>query len=369
VITANLSFVVFTFGFLLVAIQVASGQLTPRIIATTLLRDPVVRYAVGLFIFTLLFAVSALNRLAANPEQLVLLVAALFGVSCFAAFLFVIDYTARLLRPITILTRLGRQGLAVIEEVYPELTFAPVMADNDDEVLGTPARVVHHQGQSEIVVAVNTEALKAAAIAANGIIEFVPQMGDFVAVDEPLFNLHGGAKAIDDAVLHAAVVFGPERTIEQDPAFAFRVVIDIGLRALSSAINDPTTAVLAIDQLHRLLRSVGRRHLRTDRVTDPSGALRLVLRTPNWEEFVHLTFAEIRLCGAGSLQVARRLRSMIVNLLQTLPRHRADALRLQLDLLDREIEQRYPFAEDAALARIPDSQGLGGQAGHSPAPQ
>jgi uncharacterized membrane protein len=362
VITANLSFVVFTFGFLLVAIQVASGQLTPRIIATTLLRDPVVRYAVGLFIFTLLFAVSALNRMPATPRQLELILAALLGVSCFAAFLFVIDYTARLLRPITILTRLGRQGLAVVEDVYPELSFGPVIG-TDDDVLGAPERVIAHQGQSEIVVAVNIEALTAAATAANGVVEFVPQMGDFVAVDEPLFQLYGGARNIDDHVLRDAVVFGPERTIEQDPAFAFRVVIDIALRALSAAINDPTTAVLAIDQLHRLLRSVGRRSLRTDRITDSAGAVRLIVRTPNWEDFVHLSFAEIRLNGGGSLQVVRRLRSMIVNLLQTLPKHRAPALRVQLDLLDREIERRFDFVEDAALARIPDSQGLGGQAG------
>ena len=63
VITLTLSFVVFTFGSLLVAIQVAGGQLTPRIIATTLLRDRVIKYSVGLFVFTLVFAVMALNRL------------------------------------------------------------------------------------------------------------------------------------------------------------------------------------------------------------------------------------------------------------------------------------------------------------------
>jgi uncharacterized membrane protein len=63
VVTSSLSFLVFTFGSLLVAIQIASGQLTPRIIATTLLRDNVVRYTVGLFIFTLLFALGAGNRL------------------------------------------------------------------------------------------------------------------------------------------------------------------------------------------------------------------------------------------------------------------------------------------------------------------
>ena len=76
VITMTLSFIVFTFGSLLVAIQVAGGQLTPRIIATTLLRDNVVRYTVGLFVFTLLFAISALNRIKGTGDQLVLFVAA-----------------------------------------------------------------------------------------------------------------------------------------------------------------------------------------------------------------------------------------------------------------------------------------------------
>ena len=66
--------------------------------------------------------------------------------------------------------------------------------------------------------------------------------------------------------------------MEQDPAFAFRIVVDIAIKALSPAINDPTTAVLAIDQLHRMLRSVGRRNLRTDEILDASGRLRVIFR-------------------------------------------------------------------------------------------
>ena len=71
-VTVTLSFVVFTFGSLLVAIQVASAQMTPRIIATTLLRNDVVRYTVGLFIFTLMFALSAQNRMEKEVHQLVM---------------------------------------------------------------------------------------------------------------------------------------------------------------------------------------------------------------------------------------------------------------------------------------------------------
>src|SRR4029450_4797471 len=101
-ITLTLSFVVFTFGSLLVAIQVAGGQLTPRIIATTLLRNNVVRYSVGLFVFTLVFAVGALNRQEAAVSELVSLVTGILGVACIADFLFLIDYAARLLRPVAV---------------------------------------------------------------------------------------------------------------------------------------------------------------------------------------------------------------------------------------------------------------------------
>ena len=113
--------------------------------------------------------------------------------------------------------------------------------------------------------------------------------------------------------------------MEQDPAFAFRIIVDVATKALSPAINDPTTAVLAIDQIHRLLRDVGRRHLDDERVRDASGAVRLIYRTPGWDDFVHLAITEIRHFGAGSIQVARRLRAMLDNLIQVLPPARTGA--------------------------------------------
>jgi len=208
----------------------------------------------------------------------------------------------------------------------------------------------------------NVERLLAKARRADVVIEFVPQVGDFVAVDEPLFYLYGNAGAIDEGKLRTLVAFGTERTMEQDPMFAFRILVDIAIKALSAAINDPTTAVLAIDQLHRLLRVVGKRSLRVEEIEDRSGRVRMILRTPNWEDFVHISFREIRQYGAGSIQIARRLRAAIENLIQNLPEHRHDALRVELTLIDRAIASKHPFSEDLALARIPDSQGLGGSA-------
>jgi uncharacterized membrane protein len=361
-ITLTITFVVFTFGSLLVAIQIASGQLTPRIIATTLLCDRVIRYTIGLNMFTLLFAVSALNRTVDSVPQLVTLTAMMLGIACIVAFLFLIDYTARLLRPVRLVSLVCEQGLEVIKSVYPEPEAGGELQDGAAMAgsYGPPGRVVPNHGRSGSVLAVEVEWLVREARRLDGIIEFVPQVGDFVAVDEPLFNLRGGAVGADDGALRRTVAFGAERTLQQDPAFAFRILVDIALKALSPAINDPTTAVLAIDQIHRLLRVVGRRRLHGEEVRDAAGQVRLILRTPNWQDFVQLACNEIRACGAGSVQIARRQRAMLENLMRSLPAPRHAALREQLDLLDRTLPDYYKLPEDLALARVPDAQGLGG---------
>lgn len=363
VITLTLSFTVFTFGSLLVALQIASAQLTPRIIATTLLRDRVIKNTVGLNVFTLVLAIGALNRTEGSVLDLVTLVVALLGIACLVSFLFLIDYAARLLRPVRIVALVCDQGLEVIEAVYPQMETDPPAAafiDVDASQLGQPARVVAHDGQSQIVLAVDLASLVEEARRCDGVIEFVPQVGDFLAQDEPLFHLYRGAVACDDAILREAVALGAERTMEQDPTFSFRILADVALKALSPAINDPTTAVLAIDQIHRLLRVAGKRQLHDQGVRDHDGRARVVFRQPDWEDFVHISCSEIRACGANNLQIVRRLRAMLQNLIRSLPPHRHAALRQQIDLLDRTLPGLYPLAEDLALARIPDPQGLGG---------
>ena len=363
VITLTLSFLVFTFGSLLVAIQVAGGQLTPRIIATTLLRDNVVRFSVGLFTFTLILAVAALNRQGQQVRQITSLITGVLAVTCIADFLFLIDYAARLLRPISIIGRIGDQGVAIIKSVYPDSsTLKPPEAAVSDAPPSKVRREVDHQGLSEIVLAVDLETLIALARRYDGLIEVLAEVGDFVAAEQPLFVLYDGATAIDDHTLRSTVAFGPERTLEQDPMFAFRIVVDIALKALSPAINDPSTAVLALDQLHRMLRTLGRRGLRGEVFVDEAGRPRLIFRTPNWEDYVRVACREMRAYGASNLQVARRMRAMLESLLRTLPERRHAALREELDLLNRAIEMHFPFPEDLALARIPDPQGLGGSA-------
>src|SRR5690349_154760 len=144
-ITLTLSFLVFTFGSLLVAIQVAGGQLTPRVIATTLLRDNVVRYSVGIFVFTLLFALMALNRVESKVWDLATILTGALAIVSMATFLLLIDHAARLLRPISICAHVGDEGLAVIEAVYPLPAPDPAATSDDPPVERERAlRVVAH---------------------------------------------------------------------------------------------------------------------------------------------------------------------------------------------------------------------------------
>src|SRR5205807_1412444 len=160
-----------------------------------------------------------------------------------------------------------------------------------------------------------------------------------------------------------SVAIGQERTLEQDPTYAFRLMVDIASKALSPAINDPTTAVLALDQIHRLLRKVGNRRLDNGQVRDSAGRLRLVYRTPDWEDYVCLAVTEIRHFGGASIQIARRLRAMLDNLIQTLAAERVGLLRQELDLLHRSAERFFADPEDRALADVSDFQGVGGKQG------
>ena len=191
----------------------------------------------------------------------------------------------------------------------------------------------------------------------------VPQVGDFVAAGDPLFRVHQGGTNVPTGALRQSVWIGDERTMEQDPAFVFRILVDIASKGLSPAINDPTTAVLAIDQIHHLLRNVGSRHLDEGQVRDALGRIRLVYRTPDWEDFVQLAVTEIRHFGGQSIQVARRLRAMLQDLIQTLPEDRAPLLRQELALLHRSAERFFSEPEDRALADVGDFQGVGGSHG------
>lgn len=358
------TFIVFVSSALLVVVQLASSQLTPRIIGIVF-RDPVTKFSLVVFVFTFTFALAALVRVTDSVPLLTTYLAAYFCVASLGVFLFLIDHVGKALRPSGALRMVAWLGREVVEHVYPRRIPDEKEPHHSAEGLaGQPTCTITNPNDG-VVLAFDVEGLVALAQRANCVIELVPQVGDFVAVGDPLFRIFGQGESLAAKALCQSVAVGQERTMEQDPAFAFRIMVDIASKGLSPAINDPTTAVLALDQIHYLLREVGRRNLEDERVRDSQGRVRLVYRTPDWEDFVRLAVTEIRQFGGTSIQIARRMRAMLENLIQSLPEQRAPLLRKELELLHRSAERFFTEPEDRALAEVSDSQGVGGKAGRS----
>jgi uncharacterized membrane protein len=360
------TFIVFVSSALLVAVQLASSQLTPRIIAIVF-KDPITKLSLVVFVFTFTFTLAVLVRITTSVPLLTTHLAAYSCLASLGVFLYLIDHVGRSLRPSGALWAVASLGREVLDSVYPRhladspsTTPAPIAALDGEPTCTIPSP------RHGVVLAFDIPGLMSLAQSAGCVIEMVPQVGDFVAIGDPLFRVFqgGASRPADDALCHSVAV-GQERTLEQDPTFAFRILVDIASKGLSPAINDPTTAVLALDQIHHLLREVGQRHLDDERVRDASGRLRLVYRTPDWEDFVRLAVTEIRQFGGTSIQIARRLRAMLENLIQALPEERAVLLRQELELLHRSVERFFLEPEDRALAGVGDFQGVGGKHGRS----
>ncbi|MGO9109171.1 MAG: DUF2254 domain-containing protein [Thermoguttaceae bacterium] len=353
------NFIVFVCSALLIAVQLASAQLTPRIIALVF-RDPVTKLSLTIFVFTFTFSQAILVRINTEVPTLSARLAAYSCIACLGVFLFLIDHVGKWLRPSGTLRAVALIGRDVIENVYPRRLseFRKTTTDSAAILDGKSAQKVASR-RNGVILAFDIQGLVSMAQRADCIIEMVPHVGDFLAAGDPLFRVYPGGTSLAEHDLRQSVAVGQERTMEQDPTLAFRILVDIAAKGLSPAINDPTTAVLAIDQIHHLLRNVGGRHLDDERVRDAAGRTRLVFRTPAWEDFVQLAVTEIRHFGGASIQITRRLRAMLENLIETLPATRAPVLQHELSLLQRSAQRFFAEPEDRAMAEVGDFQGVG----------
>ena len=119
-----------------------------------------------------------------------------------------------------------------------------------------------HTGRPQVIQAVHVDALVAFAKEADAVIEVAATVGDTVLEKTPLLRVYSARQMIPEALLKSAIAIGDERTFEQDPKYALRILVDIAIKALSPAINDPTTAVQALDQIEDLLIRLGQRRLK-----------------------------------------------------------------------------------------------------------
>jgi uncharacterized membrane protein len=346
---------------MLVVVQLAGAQLTPRVIVL-LYRSRIRKLAVAIFAFTFTFSLSLLTRLETSVPLLTTYFAAYSFLLNLILFLYFVDGIGKVLRPSATLGAVAREGRDVIASVYPLPLSENDSAPASPALLYGGAGLTIRSADDGVVLAFDLKGLVAIADRSRCLIELAPEVGDFVAAGDPLFRIYQSNGELSLETLRDSVALGQERTLEQDPMFAFRIIVDIASKAVSPAINDPTTAVLAIDQLHQLLREIGGRQLDDGMETAPDGRVLLVYRTPNWEDFVSLAVTEIRQYGATSTQVMRRLQAMLKNLIETLPEFRRPALEEELALLSGTIKRTFVDPEERDRASVADLQGVGGRA-------
>ena len=328
---ATLTFLGVVFTLTLVALQLASSQLSPRVIRT-FVRSPITRVAFGMLLAAFSFAVTALviSHGHAGPaaSRAVIVAAVLVAVSL-VVFLRYVAAMMELLQVVEVIAAVAREtrgavavswlpSPAAVAAVRPPRSASPARSRRP---AGRPAGRPSRRAASGRVLGVDHARLAELARRHDCVIEltvrmgeFVPSCGAFAAVHHGAGNhgaANGGAGAprqpVTAAAVTAAINFGRGRTLYQDPAFGLRQLADIAAQALSPAVNQPTTAVLVIDALEDVLLQIARGPRHSGCYTDRDGTVRLIKPLPGWDDCLDLAFTEITVYGASSPQVARRL--------------------------------------------------------------
>ncbi|MDQ4094775.1 MAG: DUF2254 domain-containing protein [Actinomycetota bacterium] len=365
--TISASMITFTglvFSITMVVLQLASQQFSPRVLRT-FLRDRHSQLTLGVFVATFTYSLIVLREVHSSDAPggefvpgLAVGVAFALVLLSLAFFVDYIHHISQSIRVGTITASIAAETREAISDIYDhEHTDEPVPLPSGVYVGTVPAP------RSGVITGLDRDRLVSLAKEAGVVVEVVPGIGDFVPYGAPLLRVHGGepasSKAQSDEFLEC-VGLAHERTMAQDPAFGFRQLVDIAERGLSPAVNDPTTAVQCLDEIHDLLRRIGGRAFPSGQRFDENGDLRLAFPVVSWEGYVSLAFDEIRHYGRESIQIHRRMRSILRDLESAVPPDRKPPLRRQLRLLDAAADRHLEDQADRVTAQQADEQGIGG---------
>ena len=360
--TAALTGFVVTVSVLVV--QMASSTLSARYMRLWY-RDRVLHVLLALLVGTFTFSFTLLAGVEENsvPHVGVTATGVLMTVDLFL-FLFFLDRFVHRLRPVAVAALAAAEGRRAFESTVRAATGsdAPEIVRGPLEIPGEPTTVVRTRSAGSIQ-AIDATALVRFARQHRSTLVLNHAIGDFVPAGVAVIRVYGGEPTGDgdEHQLRRMIVLGVERTIEQDPAFAVRIMVDVAIKALSPAVNDPTTAVQVINHLGDLLHRIGAADFRPVAPVDPDpGAGRVLIAARGWEQYLALGVTEIRGYGASSVQVARRLRAMLEELHDAvLPEHRP-AVADELERLEAAVALALDSSPDLDRASEADKQGLGG---------
>ena len=355
------------FSLTFVMVQFSASAYSPRLVLWVA-RDPVISHALGIFTATFLYALAALSGIGRSGSEQVPSISAylVFGLLLASVGMFIaLIQRITLLQVNHMLIFTGDQGRKVIATIYPSLK-SEVTAPGTNDFRALPqTQTLIHRGRPRSVQAVDVASLVNLAKASSGIFEVVVAVGDTVVELTPVVHVFGAREPVDERKLREGIEFGEERTFEQDPKYAIRLLVDIAIKALSPAINDPTTAVQALDQIEDLLLRLGHCHLEIGKYRESDGTLRLVVPFPTWDDLVRLAFDEICAYGATSVQVMRRMNALVADLTRAVPERRRATLKYWEGRLKTTIARAFADGEERLDASKEDRQGFGVPRQHS----
>lgn len=338
---AMISFTALVFSVTMLVLQMASTQLSPRV-TRSFLRDRFNQVILGLFVATFVFSLLLLAGI--NPDtvpQLGVLGAIGLVLAAVLAFVAYLDHMAHAIRPTSVMESITDETVGVIDAHYPALDDADEVprvgagADGDrtPESVGGGDNdsVVSWSGGAGYVQAIDREAMLRFAAGEGHDIEMEVGIGHFIAPGISLLRIPDGtARSFTAATadLESAIRLGAERTMTQDPAFGFRQLVDVGLRALSPSLNDPTTANQVIDRLEQLLRHLQTKSIQSPKVLSGEDGPVVRIPAPDWPAYLELAFAEISVACRSLPWVVEHLRVTLDDLReQARPEHTAAVSR------------------------------------------
>jgi uncharacterized membrane protein len=358
VLTAITAAMIGLLGFVVtvvvLVVQLATGTLSPRFMRLWY-RDRLQKLVLASFVTTFTYSFALLSMVEENsvPDIGVLTAGFLASASLVLLLLFLDRFTHNL-RPVAVAASVSSAGRRVIRTAVREAASEPAGSDASARL----ALVVRTR-RCGVVQAVDRRGLAAVARRHGCLLVLRYGVGDFVPQDAPLIEVYGTGRVPGPRRLRGCVALGQERTIDQDPAFAMRILVDIAIRALSPAVNDPTTAIQLIDYVEDLIRAIAGADSGGPIIGAPVRAA-VVVSSHRWDDYIALAVTEIREYGAGSIQVCRRLRAMLEGLRDDVTPEQRVAVDAQLGLLDLAVSQAWRDPAAREYARLPDRQGIGG---------
>ncbi len=301
---ATISFAAIAFSISLLIIQQASSQFSPRVVHT-LFRDPFNKRVMGLVMGTFTYCLVVLRSVRASTEaggdavvpNLSVAVAVVLGIATIISVVAFLNHSAHSMDVSQILDRVEDETIGHARHVW---SVAEPDSPTQERIDAPkePAHIVRFD-RAGWVQQIDTEALLAGL--ADGTTAWVHAYpGRYAIPGAPLCGLSAVPDDIE-ATEHAifdAVSTGDTRTMQQDLSFGLRQMADVGLRALSPGINDPTTAQDSIFHSAAVLAELLRRDPPPRELAGERDRRVVLVEQPTGDDLVRVAFVELRRAAA-----------------------------------------------------------------------